>query len=46
MVFEFMPFGDLTEVLRSNSKHFWKPDSTAPRLNRVSIILAGSSLIL
>jgi len=25
MVFEFMPHGDLAEVLRSNSRQFWKP---------------------
>ncbi|GFG30260.1 hypothetical protein Cfor_11804, partial [Coptotermes formosanus] len=25
MVFEFMPHGDLAEVLRSNSQQFWKP---------------------
>jgi hypothetical protein len=25
MVFEFMPYGDLAEVLRRNSRQFWKP---------------------
>ena len=25
MVFEFIPHGDLAEVLRSNSRQFWKP---------------------
>ncbi|KAG8235418.1 hypothetical protein J437_LFUL015874 [Ladona fulva] len=25
MVFEFMPFGDLAEVLRNNSRELWKP---------------------
>lgn len=25
MVFEFMPHGDLAEVLRSNSRQLWKP---------------------
>ncbi|KAL1123945.1 hypothetical protein AAG570_001715 [Ranatra chinensis] len=38
MVFEFMPHGDLTEVLRSNSRHFWKPDSSAPRLTKESLL--------
>nr|AVT56268.1 receptor tyrosine kinase [Jadera sanguinolenta] len=38
MVFEFMPYGDLTEVLRSNSKHFWKPDSVIPKLNKDSLL--------
>ncbi|XP_014253444.1 NT-3 growth factor receptor-like [Cimex lectularius] len=38
MVFEFMPYGDLTEVLRSNSTTFWKHDSNLPRLNKESLL--------
>uniref|UniRef100_A0A1B6KVD3 Protein kinase domain-containing protein n=1 Tax=Graphocephala atropunctata TaxID=36148 RepID=A0A1B6KVD3_9HEMI len=38
MVFEFMPHGDLTEVLRSNSRTFWTPTTTLPRLNKDSLL--------
>ncbi|XP_071448591.1 muscle, skeletal receptor tyrosine protein kinase-like [Hetaerina americana] len=38
MVFEFMPFGDLAEVLRSNSRELWKPVPGLPPLTKVSLL--------
>lgn len=36
MIFELMPYGDLTEVLRSNSRHFKNlASSSLPRLTKV-----------
>uniref|UniRef100_A0A1B6CKF4 Protein kinase domain-containing protein n=1 Tax=Clastoptera arizonana TaxID=38151 RepID=A0A1B6CKF4_9HEMI len=37
MIFEFMPHGDLTEVLRSNSRHLWNATSNMPRLSKDSL---------
>ncbi|CAH1390954.1 unnamed protein product [Nezara viridula] len=44
MVFEFMPFGDLTEVLRSNSKHFRRPDSNVPLLSKESLLSIATQI--
>jgi len=38
MVFEFMPYGDLAEVLRSNSKQLWKPIPGLEPLTKVSLL--------
>ncbi|XP_046385492.1 tyrosine-protein kinase transmembrane receptor Ror-like isoform X2 [Ischnura elegans] len=38
MVFEFMPFGDLAEVLRSNSRELWKPVPGLPPLTKASLL--------
>lgn len=39
MVFEFMPYGDLTEVLRSNSRHFRNSASSLlPRLTKEGLM--------
>ncbi|XP_073995280.1 muscle, skeletal receptor tyrosine protein kinase-like [Rhodnius prolixus] len=38
MVFEFMSHGDLTEVLRSNSRTFWKTNADIPRLSKESLL--------
>lgn len=36
MIFEYMPYGDLTEVLRNSSDQFMNCSSSLPILNRVS----------
>ncbi|XP_075212410.1 tyrosine-protein kinase transmembrane receptor Ror-like [Lycorma delicatula] len=41
MVFEFMPYGDLAEVLRGNSRHFSKPSFNVPRLTKEGLISAA-----
>uniref|UniRef100_A0A0K8ST81 Tyrosine-protein kinase receptor n=1 Tax=Lygus hesperus TaxID=30085 RepID=A0A0K8ST81_LYGHE len=38
MVFEFMPYGDLTDVLPGNSKTLWKSDPGFPRLSKDSLL--------
>ncbi|XP_067008140.1 muscle, skeletal receptor tyrosine-protein kinase [Anabrus simplex] len=38
MVFEFMPHGDLAEVLRSNSRQLWRPVPGLPPLNKDSLL--------
>ena len=44
MVFEYMPHGDLAEVLRCNSRQFWKPIPGLAPLNKVTSHVAGSTL--
>jgi hypothetical protein len=39
MVFEFMPYGDLAEVLRRNSRQFWKPIPGLAKLTKVHCCL-------
>lgn len=36
MVFEYMPHGDLADVLRGNSGHFHVNNPDIPRLSKVS----------
>ncbi|BES88348.1 TyrKc [Nesidiocoris tenuis] len=38
MVFEFMPHGDLTDVLRGNSGTLWKNEKIFPRLSKDSLL--------
>ncbi|KAJ9597079.1 hypothetical protein L9F63_027033, partial [Diploptera punctata] len=38
MVFEYMPHGDLAEVLRCNSRQFWKPIPGLPPLTKESLL--------
>ncbi|XP_069705196.1 tyrosine-protein kinase transmembrane receptor Ror-like isoform X2 [Periplaneta americana] len=38
MVFEYMPHGDLAEVLRSNSRQFWKPVPGLAPLTKESLL--------
>lgn len=39
MVFEYMPHGDLADVLRGNSGHFHVNNPDIPRLSKVSEII-------
>lgn len=38
MVFEYMPYGDLAEVLRSNSRQLWKTVPGLPPLTKVRLL--------
>lgn len=46
MVFEFMPYGDLAEVLRRNSRQFWKPIPGLAKLTKVCrcLLVEGNNL--
>jgi hypothetical protein len=45
MVFEFMPYGDLAEVLRRNSRQFWKPIPGLAKLTKVRRCLLVEGII-